>query len=177
MKSLLTNRQVERLLSLLVILWGLRLAIPAGEILLGYLFSLAPIRYDDSQWWTSLWMIGVGAALVAFFPPVVRFATYYASEGKPREKRRWFARDLVAIILVLYACCEILYVVNQGFAFLAYVMTDFYFVFRFDFWHLLKRPAQLTAYLAAAFVILFYARPLSGWILRQTRVPGPSTTA
>ena len=86
MKPLAENRHVERILSLIVILYGLRLMIPVGEESVQYI-----------GWLPVLPRATVGCLLFIFFPYVVQAIGYFATERTPRLKRLWFASEIVAI--------------------------------------------------------------------------------
>ena len=159
MKPLAENQHVERILSLIVILYGLRLMIPVGEESLQYIGCLPVLPRAT-----------VGCLLFIFFPYVVRAIGYFATERTPRLKRLWFASEIVAIPIILHAITEILVVFYYGVSLISW-LTYFFDCYE-SRWQLLNESGAIrgipesAAYFMVAMLLLFYARRIAAWLLR-----------
>jgi len=161
MKPLAENQHVERILSILVILYGLRLLIPVSEEFPMYI-----------GWLPILPRATVGCLLIVFFPRVVRAIGYFATAGKPRQHRRWFAREIVAIPIILLAFTEFLFVVYNGMYLAALVSYDYNLHSKigwddYDSRRILAVLQNMTLYVAVAMPLLLYARRMATWLLRM----------
>jgi len=171
MKPLLENRQVECLLSLIVIVYALRWAIPYTEAVIQEI----PI-FDKTSYlniWLGLSQIAASCLLIVFFPRVVQWIGYFATSGKSRSKRRWFSREILAIPLILYAFTECIWVfLNIVYLLSAMVMA--LFVRDTELFSLLNEwSLTLLVYFGFAVVVLFNARYIAVWLLRISRAsPG-----
>jgi len=167
MKPLLENKQVERILSLIVIMYGLRLTIPSAKsVILGD-------PYNFFHWyfiWCYLISMLAGCLLIIFFPHVVQWIGYFATGGKARSRRRWLSKEILAIPLVLYVFTEFLYVFfNVAFITPVLLMSLFYdpsfLRVRVDASCLLIVPFCFV-YFGFAVIVLFSARYIAVWLLR-----------
>ncbi|GEM_PF-2713047 len=170
MKPLLENRQVERLLSLFIILYGLWLAIPYAETIVVF-----TQRYENLFTWLNLVQLVGSCLLIVFFSWVVRWIGYFATAGKPRSERRWFAKEILTIPLVLYVFTTF-FTVFLDVASLLSVMFMASFIRDTEFSYLLHEYGVawffiLLVYCGFAAVVLFNARRIVVWLLRS-----PSTS-
>jgi len=160
MKPLAENRHVERVLSLLVILYGLRLVIPAGEEIPLYI-----------GWLPILPRATVGCLLIIFFPRIVWAIGYFATAGKPRQHRRWFAREIVAIPIILLAFTEFLLVVYDGMYLVAKIAYDYNLHSKigwdcYEWRHIPSVLQTMAGYFIVTMLLLFFARRIATWFLR-----------
>jgi len=160
----LENKHVERILSLIVILYGLRLVIPNVLELFFY------VQDSGNVAWTvdALSYIIAGCLLIVFFARIVQAVGYFATEGENRSDRRWFLNEILAIPVILFAFTEFLYVFFQGVVCSIacfYPYQDFYGIWQ-DWNKNLVRFPWLFLYFAVATAILFHARRIAAWLLR-----------
>jgi hypothetical protein len=160
MKPLAENRHVERILSLLVILYGLRLVIPCIEEIPLY-----------TGWLPILPRATVGCLLIIFFPRVVQAIGYFATAGKPRQHRRWHAREIVAVPIILLAFTEFLFFVYGGMYLVALLIYDYniHSNIGWDYYNWTQPLAMLqnmTGYFIVTILLLLYARHIATWFLR-----------
>jgi len=159
MKPLAENRHVERILSLIVILYGLRLLIPVGEEIPLYI-----------GWLPVLPRATVGCLLIVFFPRVVQIIGYFATAGTPRSERRWFAGEIVAIPIILHAFTEIFFVFYYSVSLISWIVC--YLNYYESVWLLLNQSGAIrgipenTVYFVVAMLLLFYTRRIAAWLLR-----------
>jgi len=172
MKPLLENRQVECLLSLIVIVYGLQLAIWYTEAVILYVLVASYLFV-----WLNLIQVMANCLLIVFFPRIVQWIGYFATAGKPRSKRRWRSWEILAIPLVLYAFSVFL-LVFLHIVDLFSVMSMALFVRDAEFLSLLYDYRIdwffiLLVYFGFAVVVLFNARYIAVWLLRISRAsPG-----
>ena len=95
------NRHAERILSLIVILYGLWLLIPHVEGLIRYTLIGKSFHMLFAECYYSLSRIAAGCCLIVFFPHVVYWIGYFSTKERVRSKRRWSACEFFAIPLVL----------------------------------------------------------------------------
>ena len=98
------NRHVERILSLLVVLYGLWLIVSSGERLFftsmhGWGQSWGPFGLTIIS---NLSGVVAGCCLLLFFPTIVRWCGYFATAERIRSERQWYSTELVAIPIVLF---------------------------------------------------------------------------
>ena len=175
MKPIMENRQVERILSLIVILYGLRLIIPNIVELILYLQASG---YHPGTAFT-LSKILVGCLMILVFPRIVQGVGYFATEGKLRSRRCWFSHEILAAPIILYAFAEYLYV----FIFGVYLIE---MIFRYGsvtgWWYLydgrraVAEGLQLLTYFAVAVTLLFYARRIAVWLLQIALTESAAST-
>ena len=183
MKPFLENSTVERILSLIVILYGLRLIIPSGEdIVYGAIASVTGwISFFDHLpgWLFVLSKPVVGCLLIVFFPHVVQWIGYFATEGKNRSIRHWSAREILAAPIILYAFTELLYVLFQGISICLGSIEDYRFRGVWDDYlirGLVGTLLVLPVYFVFATMLLFYARRLAARLLHLSE-PGFAASA
>jgi hypothetical protein len=164
MKLPLENKQVERILSLIIILYGLRLIVP--NIMEFVLF----VQNSNHVSWTvsTLSLIIAGCLLIVFFARIVQAVGYFATEGKNRSERCWFLDEILAVPLILYAFAEFLYLFCTGVFWIAVCFYPQYS--SWGIWCDWKRSLVLLPvlliYFSVAAVILFHARRIAAWLLR-----------
>jgi len=160
----LKNQQIERILSLIVIVHGLWFVIPNVEVMI-YCQS----RTDFFCSGLNLMQITIGCLLIVFFSRIVQWIGYFATEGKPRLKRRWLGKEILAIPLILYVFTEFLLVfTNIGSLILMALYYEYGFLWKKPDW-LRVLPVSLV-YLSFAVIVLFSARRIAAWLLRVTAV-------
>jgi len=170
MKPQMENKHVERILSLIVIMYGLRLIIPNVEtIILGILQY--GISFDSSSWnYFGYYLINVtvGCLLIIFFPQVVQWIGYFATGGKIRSKRRWFPKEILAVPLILYAFTEFLYVFFYASTILLIISLSLLidFVFPWDIGNDFMYLPVILVYSGFAMIVLLNARHIAVWLLR-----------
>ena len=176
MKPFIENRHVERVLSFIVILYGLGVIIQNTYTLILYVRYLTISGNIPGAAW-ALSQIIAGCLLLVFFSRVVQGIGYFATEGKKRSARRWFASNLIAVPLILFAFTEILYVFYNG-AFLAVICCcpyDYFGVW-YNWTYSIASFFVLLVYFVIAIMLLFYARRIAAWLLRISAPksePGP----
>ena len=162
------NRHVECLLSLIVIMYGLTVIIPNAEAVILHLSRLERASYIFI--WLNLTTVVAGCLWIVFFPRIVQWTGYFATAGKPRSRRRWFSKEILAIPLILFALTEFLYVFLQVAALLSITLTDL-FISDTEFLSLFYGTGIswfliVLFYLGFAAMVLFNARRIAAWLLR-----------
>ena len=162
MKLPLENKHVERILSLIVIMYGLRLIIPNIMDAILYMQSgyVSEVTFTLSH-------IVAGCLLIVFFARIVQVIGYFATKGEIRSKRCWCLNEILAIPLILYAFTEFLLVFVYG----VYWNTVCFYPHEFlGVWYDWSKSSAylswLSLYLVIATVILFNARRIAVWLLR-----------
>jgi hypothetical protein len=164
MKLPLENKQVERILSLIIILYGLRLIVP------NVMEFVLSVQVPDNVSWTvsTLSLIVAGCLLIVFFARIVQSVGYFATEGKKRSERLWFLDEILAVPLILYAFTEFLLTFFYGIFWCAvwfYPCYDSWGIWC-DWTRSLVWFPILLLYFSVASVILFHARRIAAWLLR-----------
>jgi hypothetical protein len=163
MKLPLENKQVERILSLIIILYGLRLIVPNVFEFVWY------VQVPDDVSWAVLILLHiiVGCLLIVFFVRIVQVVGFFATEGKNRSERCWFLNEILAVPLILYAFTEFLFVLFYGIFWCAVWLYPCYSSWGIwcDWRASLVRLPVLLLYFSVAGVILFHARRIATWLL------------
>jgi len=181
------NRQVECILSLIVIVYALRLIILNIETVILYLPQLlwawleygeTPRQFFDLQFWSNIGLVlaqvAIGSLLIFFFPRVVQWIGYFATKRKLRSKRRWFSWEILAIPLILFAYIQFLGSLFQIISIISLIPTVIYADDYLDYLgYNLGMIFIGLVYLGFAVVVLFNARYIAVWLLRISRAsPG-----
>ncbi|MCL2743151.1 MAG: hypothetical protein FWE67_04800 [Planctomycetaceae bacterium] len=164
MKLPLENRLVEIVLSLLIIMYGLRLIIPTDmsiivQIQHGWFPAFRELPYQIG---IPLYIIA-GCLLIVFFARIVQMVGYIATGEKIRSKRSWLLGEILAVPCILYAFVLFLFVFLAG---TQVVVFCFYEQGLFVGIKGLAIFSMLLFYLAVAALILFRARSIAAWLLR-----------
>ena len=162
------NRHVERIVSLLVVLYGLWLLGSCGAAIVQ---NVIVYGWNVSAVVLVLSQIIVGCCLLIFFPFIVRWAGYFATKERNRLERRWFAAEIVALPVILYVFAHFLYVLYSC---LQVIMsTMFSFSCCGDAYAITGKVGiavvialSLLVYIAVVAAVLFYARRIAAWLLR-----------
>lgn len=173
MKPLLDNEKAEKILSVLVVSYGLWLAFGATEQLLQLFVQAAsrPLNWMDAYQGQTIFKLLFGIAIVAFFRSFVQWVCYFASGGRKRQLRVWTGGEILAVVIVVYA---ILYEILRSFSLmLDSLITIFLGIFSnegivpdFEFyisWFFISATFALFG-----IALLFYARPISRLLLKKT---------
>jgi len=168
------NRHAERILSLLVILYGLWLVIPNAEILLHFLtrgwypFVFFFFEFYSQSYTLSytLSKIAIGCWLILFFPYVVHWVGNFSSHEKVRSKRHWSPFEFFAASLILFIFSECLIVFFFVVDTLVMITApDIEIVYSEEFffnWGVIFFP---LLYLGIAVLCLLCVRPITAWLL------------
>ena len=172
------NRRAERILSLLVILYGLWLVIPNVDMVLAaltcssynFIFFYFEIDSQSYAWSYALPRIAIGCWLLFFFPYVVRWVGYFATHEKVRLKRCWSPFEILAVPLVLFIVTEFLLVFFVCSDYLAMFTSSDESIISFVQFHyswsgIIVGFFALLLYVAIAVVVLLCVRPITAWIL------------
>lgn len=173
------NRRIERILSILIISYGIFLFLDRLDIFVQYClyyglttgYGLMDFEYHGRI--VSNLTIGIGVFFALFSRRIVSWVGYFSTEGKPRRLRAWSAREIVAAILVLYAFNDLLtycfpQFTSTVYCFLADTLSTYRTTTIADMLTSLRRMA---GYAAVDILILFYARTLVGCLLRRIETP------
>jgi len=163
------NRHVERILSLLVILYGLWLIIPSGERLI-----FTTMQIWGQGWWSlfnfpvisNLSSIVAGCCLLLFFPLIARWCGYFATAERIRSERQWYSTELLAIPIVLFVFVQFLLWVPYSIgAIVMFVSSD---VIK-DHWLSATVYSVLFLFICIgiAAVVMRSARDIAVWLLRM----------
>jgi len=106
----LENKHVERILSLIVILYGLRLIIPN---VLEFIFYVQDSGYVSVAVFAMSHVLA-GCLLIVFIARIVQAIGYFATEGENRSNRCWSLGEILAVPLIFFAFTEFLYVFFHG---------------------------------------------------------------
>ncbi|MCL2004850.1 MAG: hypothetical protein FWG73_01685 [Planctomycetaceae bacterium] len=154
------NRHVERILSLMVILYGLWFLIVPVEKMIWYasIFNLysSPPMLPFSE-------IVAGCCLIIFFPYVVRGIAYCATKEKIREQRRWGACEIFALPLILFGLAMLLAHVC-GLDMIIFGLRQSYFAG----YGALSICFGLLLSVAVVVAFLCCTRLIAAWLLRKT---------
>jgi hypothetical protein len=159
------NRHVERCLSLIVILYGLRWIIPGIRPML----QCMPIPGNPHNSWyecfVGLSQVIVGCWLLIFFSSAVQWIGYFATRECIRSKRCWAILDVLALSLILWAFTELVFIFFGAVNVL--VVLTFY-AGEFYEGTALGWLVVMLLYPIAMVLFLFYVRPVTRWLLRRT---------
>jgi len=170
------NRHAERVLSLLVILYGLWLVIPNAEILIHYLtrgwypFVFFFFEFYSQSYTLSytLSKIAIGCCLILFFPYIVRWVGYFATHEKIRSKRHWSPFEVLAVPLILFIFAEFLIVFFFCIdTFAMITVSDMETVYSGKIFFSWGIFFAVLLYLAIAVVCLLCVRPITAWLLHK----------
>ena len=158
------NRHVERILSLLVILYGWWLIVPNGESLIfATMQGWNPFSFPGVY---SLSSIVAGCCLLLFFPLIVRWCGYFATAERIRSERQWYSTELLAIPIVLFVFVQfLLWVLYSVGAIVMFVSSD---VIK-DHWLSATVYSVLFLFICIgiAAVVMRSARDIAVWLLRM----------
>jgi hypothetical protein len=155
---LLENRHVERVLSLLIILYGSWLIVSGIEIL------IRAIMHGWNPFGNAVPKVIVGFLLIIFFSIVVQGICSVATRVTIRSQRRWSACEILALPIVL--------------VFFAYILSSFFIglfmiTLFFSDWTMWQRMGSFSLifiytfiHIAVIVLILSYARSITAWLLR-----------
>ncbi|MDR0328276.1 MAG: hypothetical protein LBI05_08285 [Planctomycetaceae bacterium] len=168
MTPLVENRHVERCLSLIIILYGLRWIIPAIGAMIQWMPFWGNPYYSYNSWYVcaaGLSQVIVGCWLLIFFSVVVQWIGYFATREYARSKRCWSVQEILALPLILWAFTELVYIF--------YCTVDLLIVLVYYGGDLEAGSLPLwlvvvLLYPTAVFLFLFYVRPITIWLLRRT---------
>ena len=175
------NKHAERILSLLVILYGLWLVIPNVDMVIaaltwgGYIFIFFYFEVHSQSYALSyaLPRIAIGCWLLFFFPYVVRWVGYFATHEKVRSKRCWSPFEILAVPLILFIFAELLLVFFVCSDTLAMLVSPDDLIAGFVHFHysgwsgFIVGFFALLLYLAIAVVCLLCVRPITAWLLHK----------
>jgi hypothetical protein len=162
MKLPLENKHVERILSLIVILYGLRLIIPNG---LDFILCLQDADYMSWAIYALMHIIG-GCLLIIFFANIVQAIGSFATKGTNRQERRWYLDEILAVPLILFAFTEFFHVLFYGVFSIAIIFHPYEFWGIMDCWNnSLFRSLSMLLALVIAIAILLYVRSIAAWLL------------
>ena len=158
------NRHIERILSLIVILYGLWLPVQYVELIVWYALRWLPLfETFFSEGFYASSRIVAGCCMIVFFPYVVRWVGYFSTHEKIRSERRWSSREIAAVPLTLLGltvfletCCSFIDLFVQGVRYGHYGWSEFIMAF-----------FALLLFVAVIAVFLCYARLIATWLLRK----------
>jgi hypothetical protein len=162
MKLPLENKHVERILSLLIILYGLRLIIPN---VLEFILCMQDADYMSWAIDALTHIIG-GCLLIVFFANIVQTIGFFATKGTNRQERRWYLDEIFAVPLIFFVFTEFFYVLFYGVFSIAIIFYPYEFWGIMDCWNnSLFRSLSMLFALSIAIAILFYVRCIAAWLL------------
>ena len=157
------NRHVERILSLLVILYGLWLVGLNGE---GIIRTITHEEIPFVFLISAPLQIIIACCLIIFFSPIVCWSGYFATGEKVRSERRWAIKEITALPLILYAFVHVLSVLSSSlFMVITLVSHGLGEHLHSQIGGAMIVISLLLLYVFMVAVILRYARRIVAWLL------------
>jgi len=164
MKLPLENKHVERVLSLIVIFYGLWLIVQNTTHFI--VFMQRGIDFMQITLTFVLPNMIVGCLLMIFFARVVQWVGYFATGGAKRPNRHWHVSEIVAIPLIFYIFTIFVSLFKAVVVVIFFCFYDFSGIQgNFDGNFFIGLSVLLFC-LFVLTVILFRTRRLAAWFLR-----------